>query len=387
MTKKLTFLWGILLLLFLFSMPLLAQSKAEEQYQKGMKYMEKALSETRDSTAKKENFEAAEDAFSSIIKGKTTKDSVQAIFAQLELARIKAEGVGNKKNLTMAYEQLKQLVTRWDKDAATLERIGFTETEVREIQDKMEEIKDYKAQVAVKLDKENSHKLQYKLMDLLVRMTGRNPSFSYWFAIILIAVVIKVALTPFTNAQMRSMKEMQALQPKIKALQEKYRDNQQKLGEETMKLYKEHHVNHMSGCLPLLIQMPILFYLYACIKSYEVQFANGSFLWIGSGLTHKVAIPVFGNQSQNLWLCAGNLSEADLILLVVYIISTFFSMQLNQTPSMDPQQASQQKMMSYMFPIMFAFFFAGFPSAFLLYWFVFNVIQTIQTRIYMKKNA
>ncbi len=385
--SKTAYIAGLLAVILLCSMSVFAQSKAEAEYQKGMKYMEKALGETRDSTAKKENFEAAEDAFTAVVKGKTTKDSVQAIYSQFELARIKAEGVGNKKNLTIAYEQLKQLVTRWDKAPAQLERIGFTESEVKEIGEKMKEVKAYKAEVAVKLDRENSHKLQYKLMDFLVRMTGKIPSFSYWFAIILIAVVVKVALTPFTNAQMKSMKEMQAIQPKVKALQEKYRDNQQKLGEETMKLYKEHHINPMSGCLPLLIQMPILFYLYACIKSYEVQFANGTFFWIGSGLTHKIAIPVFGNQSQNLWLCAGNLSEADLILLVVYLISTFFSMQLNQSPSADPQQASQQKMMSYMFPLMFAFFFAGFPSAFLLYWFVFNVIQTIQTRIYMKKNA
>ncbi|MBO4547811.1 MAG: hypothetical protein J5758_01210, partial [Abditibacteriota bacterium] len=170
--SRISYIAGLLAIILLFGVSAFAQSKAETEYQKGMQYMEKALGETRDSTAKKENFEAAEDAFNSIVKGKTTKDSVQAIFSQLELARIKAEGVGSKKNLTMAYEQLKQLVTRWDKDPATLERIGFTEAEVAEIQDKIAEAKDYKAEVAVKLDKENSHKLQYKLMDLLVRMTG-----------------------------------------------------------------------------------------------------------------------------------------------------------------------------------------------------------------------
>jgi len=363
-----------------------AQSKAQEMYDKGMKYMIAAENEEKDSTAKKENFENALEIFSEITKNKKTKDTPQAIFAQYEMAKISAEGVGKMKNTSMSYERLKSLVTKWDKPSAVLDKAGFTKTEVDEIHSKMLEIKAYKVEVGKQLNEENSHKFQYKIFDFLVGLTGRIPNFSYWFAIVLIAIIVKVALTPFTTAQMKSMKEMQTIQPLIKKLQEKYKDNQQKLGEETMKLYKEHKINPLAGCLPLLVQMPILFYLYACIKSYEIQFQNGTFFWIGSNLSHNLTIPSFGNQSQSLWFTAANLSEADVLLLVVYIISTFISMKFNTTPAMDEQQAAQQKMMSIMFPLMFAFFFASFPSAFLLYWFVFNVIQTIQQKLYMSKG-
>lgn len=376
-----------LVLIVFFSGMLFAQSKAEELYQKGMKYMASAQSEVKDSTAKKENFQNAQTAFEEIVRNKRMKDSPQAIYAQFELAKIKAEASGKMKNTAISYEMLKTLYSKWGRSTSGLDKAGFTSSEIADIKSKMLEVGIYKTKVAQQLDSENSHKLQYKIFDFLVRLTGKKPAFSYWFAIVLISLIVKIGLTPFTNAQMKSMKEMQTIQPLVKELQTKFKDNQQKLGEETMKLYKEHKINPLSGCLPLLIQMPILFYLYSCIKSYEIQFQNGTFFWIGSNFSHNIAIPVFGQQSQTLWFTAANLAEADVILLVVYIISTFISMKFNTTPSMDDQQAAQQKMMSFMFPLMFAFFFAGFPSAFLLYWFVFNVFQTIQQKLYMKKTT
>ena len=373
----------IIILVFILSVSAFCDiSKSQELYRKGMEYIEQSkIAES--SSEKNELQEKASDNFNEILKNKKTKDTPEAIYAQFELAKIQAEK-GNSKFTQRAYESLKSLVVRWDRTEAELDKAGFTPKEISEIRNKMQEIKSEKNKVGELLDKQNSEKLNYKIIDFLVKLTGSKPGFSYWFAIILIAVVVKIVLTPLFNKQMISMKEMQKIQPKIKALQEKYKNDQQKLGQETMALYKEHNINPLSGCLPLLIQMPILFFLFYVIKSYEIQFQKGTFLWIGSSFTHHFSLNVFGQPGQVVWFTGGNLAEADIILLIIYIISTFVSMKMN-TPAMDQQQADQQKMMSYMFPIMFAFLFAGFPSAFLLYWLVFNIFQTVQQKMFYKK--
>ncbi|MBQ7256672.1 MAG: membrane protein insertase YidC [Abditibacteriota bacterium] len=378
---KLRFLF-ICFILFLSVGVFADETKSQELYNKGMEYVQKAEA-SQSSSEKKELQAEASECFNDILKNKKTKDTPEAIYAQYELAKIQAAS-GDPKQTQRAYEALKMLVVRWDRTDAELDKAGFTTKEIGEIKNKVVEIKEKKQEVGLLLDKQNSEKLNYKIIDFLVKLTGSKPGFSYWFAIVLIAIVVKIVLTPLFNTQMRSMKEMQKIQPKIKALQEKYKDDQQKLGQETMALYKEHNINPLSGCLPLLIQMPILFFLFYVIKSYEIQFQKGTFLWIGSTFEHHFSLNVLGQPGQVVWFCGANLAEADLILLVIYIISTFVSMKMN-TPVADKQQADQQKMMSYMFPIMFAFLFAGFPSAFLLYWLVFNIFQTIQQKMFYKK--
>ena len=89
---------------------------------------------------------------------------------------------------------------------------------------------------------------------------------SYGLAIILLTILVRVALFPLTYRQTRSMQAMQQLQPKLKELQRKYKGNRQKLNEEMMKLYKEHQVNPLGGCLPLVLQLPVFFALYAVLR-------------------------------------------------------------------------------------------------------------------------
>jgi YidC/Oxa1 family membrane protein insertase len=90
---------------------------------------------------------------------------------------------------------------------------------------------------------------------------------SYGVAIILLTILVRVVLLPLTIRQTRSMQAMQSLQPKVKELQRKYKGNRQKLNEETMKLYKEHQVNPLGGCLPLLLQLPVFFALFSVLRS------------------------------------------------------------------------------------------------------------------------
>ena len=105
-------------------------------------------------------------------------------------------------------------------------------------------------------------------MSILYRAFGLLLNFIYSFvsnyglSIILFTILTKVILFPLSLKQQKSMVKMQQVQPKLKEIQEKYKSDQQRQSEETMKLYKEHGVNPMGGCLPLLIQLPILFALY-----------------------------------------------------------------------------------------------------------------------------
>ncbi len=244
--------------------------------------------------------------------------------------------------------------------------------------------------VADELDARNSrYKLfglinLYKVIDVLVKLTGSIPAFSYWFAIVIITIVVKLVLTPLTKAQFKAMKEMQKVAPLVKQIQEKYKGDQQTIGAKTMDLYKEHHINPFASCLPLLIQMPILLLLYQTIRMYQFQFENGQFLWIGSSLSHLTYVTNIVGGGAQVWVTARNLAEPDLVLVVIYAISMYVSTKLS---NVDPTQAEQQKVMAIMMPVMFAFLFAGFQSAFLLYWLVFNVIQTVQQYLILFRHG
>lgn len=217
----------------------------------------------------------------------------------------------------------------------------------------------YKA-LSYKVDKENSKNPLYQVMDLLVRATGKNPAFSYTLALLVLTLLIKVITTPLTKKQFKSMIDMQRLQPKLKELQDKYKDKPDELNRKMMSFYKEHGVNPLGGCLPLLIQMPVMMGLYYMIRLYQFQFADASFLWIKS------------------------LAQPDLPLLILYAISMYFSTKITAMPTADPAQAQQQKIMGIAMPVMFSVFLRQLPSAFVLYWFCFNVVSTWQQYHIMK---
>jgi membrane protein insertase Oxa1/YidC/SpoIIIJ len=120
--------------------------------------------------------------------------------------------------------------------------------------------------------------------------------------------------------------------------------------------------------------------LFYMINAYKFQFEKGTFFWIGSALSnlHGWVVPI--GPGGKVWFTAGNLAEADLILVVLYLISMYVSTKMS---AVDPTQAEQQKMMAIVMPLMFAFIFAGYPSAFLLYWLVLNILQTAQQYMIM----
>lgn len=192
---------------------------------------------------------------------------------------------------------------------------------------------------------------------------------NYGLVLIIFSILVKVLLSPLTNRSTRSMMEMQKLQPKITALREKYSEDAQKLNEETMKLYKEHGVNPMGGCLPLLLQMPILIALFTIFRS-TIELRHAPFiLWItdlsspDTVYTLPFSIPIYGNHVN--------------VLPFIMVISTFIQQKLTTSASGNPQQ----KMMAYMMPIFFFFLFNQFPSGLNLYYTLFNILSVVQQKL------
>ena len=172
---------------------------------------------------------------------------------------------------------------------------------------------------------------------------------NYGIAIILLTVLIRVVFWPITHKSTESMRKMQEIQPLVTAVRQQYKDNPQKQQQAIMALYKEHKVNPLGGCLPMLIQIPVFIALFVVLRSaIELRFA--SFLWIR-------------DLSQPENLLAGKLPIA--LNLLPIIMAATMAWQQKLTPSGgDP---NQQKMMMFM-PIMMLFLFYNFASGLSLYW-------------------
>ena len=236
--------------------------------------------------------------------------------------------------------------------------------------------------VIARVDNRNSKDFKYGLLSTLVKLTGSKPSFSYWFALFILAIIVKVLTFPLTKKQYSGMRDMQRVQPHVKALQEKGKKagwTQVEINQKTMELYKEHNVNMFGGCLPMLVQMPFLFFIFAAIREYEFAFANGHFLWVGSPISFQ------GARIMGHTVFGRNLGEPDIPLLALYAITMYITTRM--TPATDPQQAQQQKTMALMMSGMFFFMFLSYrwSSAFVLYWLVQNLLSIWQQYEYIYK--
>ncbi len=199
---------------------------------------------------------------------------------------------------------------------------------------------------------------------------------SYGWTMVLLAFCVRALLWPLANQQFKSMAEMQKVQPLAKALQAKYKGNPQELQAATMALYKEHGVNPLAGCFPLLIQLPILMGLYWAINSQLDKFRSEGWLWIGSGISHQFPA-----------IFATSLAELDIPLFVLYVISMFISVKFGSPPSSDPQQAQTQKIMAIVSPAMIAYFGWKYhwASALIIYWLALNAF-TLAQQMYMYRK-
>ncbi len=191
-------------------------------------------------------------------------------------------------------------------------------------------------------------------------------------SLIVLAVAIRLVLWPLNALQFKSMAKMQVMQPQLRAIQQKYQNDPSRLQKETMELYRQHGTSPLAGCLPLMLQLPILFSIYQAITLDKAAFAEAHFLWIGSAPA-----------SLHPWL-ASSLALPDVGLLALYVISMFFSIRLSSPPVSDPQQAQTQQIMAFVSPLMIAFVGSKWPSGLILFWLTTNIMQTIQSMIMLR---
>ncbi|MEW6710053.1 MAG: YidC/Oxa1 family insertase periplasmic-domain containing protein [Candidatus Riflebacteria bacterium] len=183
------------------------------------------------------------------------------------------------------------------------------------------------------------------LLRILQFFHGLFPN--YGLAIILLTLVVRIALYPLTLKQTKSMAHMQKIQPKVQDLKDRFKDNPQKFNEEVLKLYQKHNVNPLGGCLPLLLQLPILIALYNTIR-IAVELRKTPFLWMA------------------------DLSKGDPLLILPIAIAAL--MYYQQGKMTDPQQ---QQMMAFMPMFMFVITWS-LPAGLLVYWFASSVIGLLQ---------
>ncbi|MEE8480346.1 MAG: membrane protein insertase YidC [Desulfobacterales bacterium] len=187
---------------------------------------------------------------------------------------------------------------------------------------------------------------------------------NYGVVLIIFSILVKIIVYPLTKKSYQSMKAMSTLQPKLKALKEQHAKDPQKLNKATMRLYKEEGVNPMGGCLPMLIQMPLLFALFQVFRSTIELRGEPFMLWITDLSAPDTLFEISGFPIN--------------ILPLLMAISMFIQQKMN--PTAVGAGAGQQKTMMYFMNIFFIFIFYRLPSGLNLYYTLFNVLTILQQK-------
>ncbi len=188
--------------------------------------------------------------------------------------------------------------------------------------------------------------LSYALLWVMNKINSVIPN--YGLVIIIFTILIKLILHPLTSKYMRSMRDMKKIQPKMESLKEQYKNDPQKLNQEMLKLYKEHGVNPLGGCLPMLLQMPIFFALFRVFRN-TIELRGQPFIF---------------------WIT--DLSQKDPYYILPILMGVMMFLQQKMTIK-DPKQ----KLMVYLMPVFFLFLFRNMPAGLVLYWTCFNVLTFI----------
>ena len=196
-------------------------------------------------------------------------------------------------------------------------------------------------------------------------------------AIIVFTVIVRLVTLPLTIKQLRQMRAMTDLQPRMREIQDRYGRDRQRVSQETMRLYREAGVSPV-GCLgPLVIQMPILFGLFRVLiqtlysrPDHMVALAEKFYAWIPLFPIYTAA-PL---SASFLWMDLSEPDPSNVVVPVLVFVSTWLQQKMTMTPSTDPRQSTNQMMMLWLMPLMIAFFSFTLPSGLSLYWIASNVI-------------
>ena len=238
----------------------------------------------------------------------------------------------------------------------------------------------------------------------------------YGIAIILLTIAVRVLLLPLSIKQTRSQREMQRIMPEVKALQKKHKGDRQKINEETMRLYKEHGVNPLGGCLPLLMQFPVLIALYYVISrprnymswvegsTLESLLSQGAAVWervhnfagirldcAASDFVGEIPFAFGGMESgrpEGVTCGSGGFEVIGLIYVALVLLmgfSTYFMQKQLQgrNPQMS-EQAQQMQMFTKIMPFFLMFIAWSFPTGVVIYWLTTNLWTIVQQMLVLK---
>ncbi len=203
---------------------------------------------------------------------------------------------------------------------------------------------------------------------------------SFGLAIILITVGMRVVLLPLTIKQTKSMIAMQRLQPQLKEIQKKYKDDRETQGQEMMKLYKENKVSPLGGCLPLLLQLPIIFAIFDVLHSLSAEATNTSAVMkiIGTDTNFMFLTMDMTMTGSKLW-ATGN--YAQVIVLILLTVSTgYVSAKMMTT---DPKQAKMMAMM----PVLMGVFAWILPAGVTVYIILTNILTFMQQYVQLEREG
>lgn len=219
------------------------------------------------------------------------------------------------------------------------------------------------------------------------------------YGLIFVTLAVRIAMVPLFKAQIKSSDAMQKIQPEIKKLQDKYKDadkqGKMKMQQETQDLYKREGVNPFAGCVPMLIQMPLLFVFYGAIQNLFIFYSDeatkvaaeaaaavgdSTAAFIGASQSYAPGIEF----SKTLPLL-GDMGETNIVMALLAAVTTYFSTKVSmmgQDP--DAKGSGMMKQMSIMMPLMILFFGMTMPGALALYWFLGNLVMIGQTLYYKR---
>ncbi len=209
-------------------------------------------------------------------------------------------------------------------------------------------------------------------------LKGAGVPYHWGFTIILFTLLVKLITFPLSLTQIRSMEAQKTLQPQLQDLQKKYGKDREALAQAQMKLYQESGVNPLSGCLPLVIQMPILFGLYAALVAVGPNLKNAAFFWIPDLSFPSNAIGL--SWIPEAWQ-AGDYGTliAYMILPILLVVSQIIVQKTMTPPSTgNNEQAKMTQNMSMIMTVFFGYFTLQVPAGLSLYWVASNLLQMLQ---------
>lgn len=222
------------------------------------------------------------------------------------------------------------------------------------------------------------------ILNLLIILYNNVSFKDFGVAIILLTVIIRLILWPLSQKSIKAQKGLQDMQPKIKEIKDKYKDDKQAQATATMQLYKDHHINPFSSCLPLLIQLPFLIAVFQVFRD---------------GLTNKLALLYsFVQKPESInFIAFGflDLHKPNLYLAVLAGLAQFWQAKMMlakrpevKTPGSEDEDmaAIMSKQMTYLMPVMTIFIGASLPGGLTFYWFLVTLITALQQLIIIKTN-